>query len=204
MSRRMSEDEFDWLECLSRVRERDEAAARALVNRLQNHVEKIVRAHLPRQEEIEDLMQDVFLKVFSRLEQFRGQVPFDHWVARIAVTTCIDKLRAHRTRPSVRWSDLADQERAALDALATTDERDAKVDTNAWDVLEKLLAALSPAERLLITWLDLEERSIAEVCAQTGWNSGVVRIRAFRARRKLKALFAKLERGELNQITNEP
>ncbi len=195
----MSEDEFDWPACLSRVRERDEAAARTLVQRLQSHVEKIVRAHLPRQEETEDLMQEVFLKVFSRIEQFRGQVPFQHWVARIAVSTCIDKLRAHRSRPLVRWSDLSEEERAALDALAAIDGRDSTVDTNAWGVLEKLLAALSPAERLLITLLDLEERSIAEVCAQTGWNSGVVRIRAFRAGRKLKVLFVKLERGELRK-----
>jgi RNA polymerase sigma-70 factor (ECF subfamily) len=193
----MSEHEFDWTACLSRVREHDEAAAHALVERLQHHVEKIVRAHQPRHEDIEDLVQDVFLKVFTRLDQFRGQAPFEHWVARVAVTTCTDKLRAQRSRPVVRWTDLSEEQQAALDALAATDPPNPAVDTGAWEVLQKLLAALPPADRLLITLLELEERSISEVCQLTGWNSGVVRIRAFRARHKLKALWAKLEKGKL-------
>ena len=57
------------------------------------------------------------------------------------------------------------------------------------------MASLAPDERLLIRWLELEQRSIAEVCQLTGWNSGVVRIRAFRARRKLKKLYDVLEPG---------
>lgn len=188
----MADSDSDLVRCLDQVRARDEPAARTLVERLHPVVSPIVRAHLPRGEDEQDLMQDVYLKVFDRLDQFRGQVPFTHWVARVAVNTCIDRLRARRRRPSVCWSDLSDEQQHLLDNLSATDDHTGR-EPLAWAVLEKLLDQLPPAERTLILWLEIEQRSIAEVCTLTGWNSGVVRIRAFRARRKLKALFQALE-----------
>ena len=179
-------------DCLERVRQRDEAAARALVERIQPLVEKLVRAHLPRNDDVEDLMQDVFLKLFSRLGQYRGQVPFEHWVSRVAVSTCIDRLRAQKRRPVTRWTDLSEGEQKLVDSLAAEVPAGAP-ERDAWGVMEKLLAALSPAERLIISLADLEQRTIREICEITGWNSGVVRIRTFRARQKLKSLYRQLE-----------
>ncbi len=181
--------------CLARVRKRDEQAARDLVEKLHPLVIRIVRAHLPQGEDEQDLAQDVFLKLFDRLEQYLGQVPFEHWVSRIAVNTCIDKLRSRQRRPSVCWSDLSDDQQRVVDQLPTERSEDTPPERLAWEVVEKLMLGLAPKERLLISWLDLEQRSIAEVCEQTGWNSGVVRIRAFRARRKLKSLFEALEQS---------
>lgn len=183
-------------DCLERVRQRDEAAARALVDRVQPLVEKLVRAHLPRNDDVEDLMQDVFLKLFSRLGQYRGQVPFEHWVSRVAVSTCIDRLRAQKRRPAVRWSDLTEGEQAVVESLSAEPSGGAK-ERDAWGIMEKLLAALSPAERLIISLADMEQKSIREISEITGWNSGVVRIRAFRARQKLKSLYQELEEGRL-------
>lgn len=183
-------------DCLERVRQRDEAAARALVDRVQPLVEKLVRAHLPRNDDVEDLMQDVFLKLFSRLGQYRGQVPFEHWVSRVAVSTCIDRLRAQKRRPAVRWSDLTEGEQAVVESLAAEPSGGSK-EQDAWGIMEKLLAALSPTERLIISLADMEQKSIREICELTGWNSGVVRIRAFRARQKLKSLYRELEEGRL-------
>src|SRR5471030_666652 len=94
---------FDLAGCLDRVRRRDQVAARELVEHLHPLVVRIVRAHLPRRVTEEDLTQDVFLKMFTRLAQYQGAVPFPHWVSRIAVTTCIDQLRAQkRDRKSTR------------------------------------------------------------------------------------------------------
>jgi RNA polymerase sigma factor (sigma-70 family) len=188
----MTTDEFDLAACLERVRRRDECAARALVEHLYPLVAKLVQAHLPRGEDVQDLAQDVFLKVFSRLEQFRGQVPFEHWVSRVAVSTCIDRLRAQKRRPCYRWSDLSEQEQAALDEMSAEQPSPSERDTLAWAIVEKLLDGLAPAERLIIQLVELEQKSIAEVSAITGWNSGVVRIRTFRARQKLKALYRDL------------
>ena len=80
------------------MREHDEAASRALVERLYPLVSRVVRANLPRRDEPEDLMQGVFLKMFSKLEQFRGEVP-RAWVSRLALTTCLDQLRRQKVRP---------------------------------------------------------------------------------------------------------
>ena len=193
----MADNDFDLAECLERVRQRDEAASRRLVEHLQPLVSRVVRAHLPQRDDPEDLMQEVFLKVFSRLEQYRGQVPFEHWVSRVAVSTCLDRLRAQKRRPLRLWSELSEPEQAVIDSVAAAENAPGGSEVAAWEVLEKLLDGLAPAERLLITMLELEQKSPAEVSALTGWNSGVVRIRAFRARRKLKALYEKLERGKL-------
>jgi RNA polymerase sigma-70 factor (ECF subfamily) len=191
----MADSDFERAKCLERVRQRDERASRLLVERLSPLVGKLVRAHLPQRDEPEDLMQEVFLKVFSRLEQYRGQVPFEHWVSRVAISTCIDRLRAQQRRPVRLWSELSEPEQTVLESLAAEDGANAGGGREAWELLEKLLDGLSPAERLLVTLLALEQKSPAEVSALTGWNSGVVRIRAFRARRKLKTLYEKLERG---------
>ena len=188
----MSEDNQDLPALLARVRQRDESAARALVERLHPLVARIVRAHLPRGEDEADLRQDVFLKIFARLGSWRGQVPFEHWVSRVTVNTCIDQLRARRARPSVVWSDLSPEQQHLL-AERATEEPPHPREQLAWELLQRLLETLAPAERLLIRWLELEEKSIAQVCALTGWNSGVVRIRAFRVRRKLKQLYEALE-----------
>ena len=85
-------------ELLPRVRTHDEAASRALVDMLYPLVAKVVQANLPRRDDPEDLMQEVFMKLFSRLDQYRGDAPFEHWVSRLAVTTCLDRLRRQRVR----------------------------------------------------------------------------------------------------------
>jgi len=70
----------------------------------------------------------------------------------------------------------------------------------AGELLNHLLEALKPHERFLIRSLDLEQKTVAEVCALTGWNNGLTRIRAFRARRKLRDLFRKLEESARGPI----
>ena len=87
---------------LARVREHDETAARELVERLYPLVARVVHSHLPRREEPEDLMQEIFLKMFSKLDQFRAEMPFEHWVSRIALNTCLDRLRRQKVRPELR------------------------------------------------------------------------------------------------------
>src|ERR1700758_5733237 len=114
------EQPFDVAGCLERVRGRDQIAARELVEHLYPLVIRIVRAHLPRRVSEEDLAQDIFLKMFTRLEQYQGAVPFPHWVSRIAVTTCIDQLRAQKRRPEFRWADLSENEAEVLDNVLTS------------------------------------------------------------------------------------
>lgn len=181
-----------WSDLLRRVRDRDQAAARELVAQLHPLVARTVQAHRPGREETADLVQEVFGKVFANLEQFRGDSPFPHWVSRITVRVCIDRLRHHRRRPVTLWSELTDDEKRTLAALERVEPSDPAVG-EAGEILARLLAALAPDDRLLITWLDLEQKSVADVAALTGWNRGRVHVKAFRARRRLRKLFETLD-----------
>jgi RNA polymerase sigma factor (sigma-70 family) len=193
----MADDPFDFAGCLERVRQHDQAAARQLVEHLYPLVNRIVRSHLPRRVAVEDLAQDIFLKMFTRLEQYQGHVPFPHWVSRIAVTTCIDQLRAQQRRPEFRWADLSETEAEVLSNVMT-DERDVRPGEAlaARELVHKLLAQLKPDDQLVIQLLDLEQKTIAEISALTGWNQTLVKVRAFRARRKLQKLFQELQGKE--------
>jgi len=188
---------FDLAGCLDRVRQRDQRAARDLVEHLYPLVIRIVRSHLPRRVSEEDLAQEVFLKMFTRLEQYQGAVPFPHWVSRIAVTTCIDHLRAQKRRPEFRWADLSENEAEVLDAVLTS-ENDVPANDRiaASELVQKLLAQLKPDDQLVLRLLDLEQKSIAEIAELTGWNQSLIKVRAFRARRKLQKLFQELQKKE--------
>lgn len=192
----MPPDALDVPACLERVRDGDADAARTLVEHLYPLVIKIVRAHRPRRVAEEDLAQDVFLKMFTRLEQYRGRdgVPFEHWLARLAVTTCLDALRAEKRRPEWRWADLGDAEREWLEFFSGQTPAAAPTDAlGARETVEKLISLLSPDDRLVITLLDLQERSIAEISQLTGWGVSLVKVRAFRARQKLRKHALKLQ-----------
>ena len=188
---------FDLAGCLDRVRRRDQMAARELVDHLYPLVIRIVRSHLPRRVAEEDLAQEIFLKMFTRLAQYQGAVPFPHWVSRIAVTTCIDHLRAQKRRPEFRWADLSETEAEVLDNVMTnTNDVPANDAMAAHELVHKLLGQLKPDDQTVIRMLDLEQKTIAEISQLTGWNQSLIKVRAFRARRKLQKLFQELQRTE--------
>ena len=193
----MSESGFDMPACLEQVRAGDNEAARLLFQHLFPLVIKIVRSHLPRRMSEEDLTQTVFMKVFANLNQYSGRAPLEHWVSRIAVNTCIKALRAEKVRPELRFADLSEDETQMMDWLATRDEAlhpDHSLASR--ELVEKLLAQLKPKDRLVINLMNLEGRTIEEVKQITGWNQAVIKVRAFRARARLKAAFKNLMREE--------
>jgi RNA polymerase sigma factor (sigma-70 family) len=193
----MATEEFDLAPCLEGVRRHDQDSARALVEHLHPLVIRIVRSHLPRRAAEEDLAQDVFVKLFARLEHYeaRAGVPFEHWLSRLAVRTCLDALRAEKRRPELRWSDLPEEQAAWLEFLRA--EESPPPDTgaaSARELIEQLLSRLGLEDRLVITLLDLEQKSVKEISQLTGWSSPLVKVRAFRARRKLRKLATALRK----------
>jgi RNA polymerase sigma-70 factor (ECF subfamily) len=192
----MATGEFDLEHYLQQVRLQDDGAARQLVEHLYPLVIRIVRSHLPRRMAEEDLAQEIFVKIFSRLDQYvaRQGVPFEHWVSRLAVRTCLDALRSEQRRPELRWSDLSAAETDWANFLITESAAPPETtDADAAEIVEKMLAQLSPPDRLVISLLDLEQRSVKDIAQLTGWSETRVKVRAFRARRKLKALAANLK-----------
>lgn len=184
-------------ELIERVRGGDDAAATRLVELLYPQALRIVRANLPRGEAVEDLLQEVFLRLFARLDGFRGKVPIEHWLARVAANTCIDRLRARRRRPELRWADLGAGGELLRATLADGDGGQAQRAAEAREVVDHLLARLAPEQALVIRLLDLEQLPVAEVACRTGWSRVRVRVRAFRARRALRALIAHLSEEEM-------
>jgi RNA polymerase sigma-70 factor (ECF subfamily) len=186
--------DLDVADCLARVRGQDQDAARSLVEYLYPMVIRIVRANLPRRAAEEDLTQDIFVKMFQKLDQFRGDVPFEHWVSRIAVNHCLNSIRAQKTRPEWRMSDLSEDQAAALEAATAdhTHDPDPGVLIGARELVDKLLESLSSEDRLLIRLLEIEDLSVDEVRQRTGWSATLIRVRAFRARRKLNKRFRTL------------
>jgi RNA polymerase sigma-70 factor (ECF subfamily) len=164
---------------LQRWRAGDESAGEGLIEVLYPVIARIVRIHLPRRDDESDLVQEILMKTFSRLHQYQATAPLSHWVSRIALTTCLDRLRAQKSRPEVRWSDLT-----ALEGRTPSAEN-AIV---ARDLVERLLAVLPPADRSLILMVDLEGRSLEEISSLTGWSLSKVKMRLFRIRGHLRKL----------------
>jgi len=187
----MDEPSFDVPDCLRRVRNNDPEAARSLVEHLHPQIMRIVATKRARRDSEEDLLQDIFLKMFSKLDQYRGDVPFEHWVSRIAFNHCLNALRAQKSRPEWRWADLTTEQAETLDAILSSpaDVPDLGQALGARELVDKLLETLDPADSWLIRLLELEERSIEEVRALTGWSATRIRVRAFRARRRLNKAF---------------
>ena len=84
----MPDENFDEPECLRRIATGDENAVRELLRHFHPFVLKLVRSHLPRRMSEEDLTQMIFIKIFQNLEKYRGKVPLQHWISRVAVNTC--------------------------------------------------------------------------------------------------------------------
>jgi RNA polymerase sigma-70 factor (ECF subfamily) len=186
---------FDITTCLKRVQGQDEEAARQLVAHVHPLIIRIVRSHRPVRMAEEDLLQEILVKMFQKLEQYevREGAPFEHWLSRVAVRTCLDALRAEKRRPETRWEDLSEGELRWLEFMVAegTAVPDAAPEETR-ELVGRLLGQLSPEDRLVVSLMDLEQKSVAEVTQITGWNGPLVKIRAFRARRKLKSFAEKL------------
>ena len=185
--------EAEVTERLERGKAGDEQAILELFRYMQPHVTKIVMSNLPARESAEDLIQLASVKVMSNLHQFSGRVPFLHWVSRIAVNTCLNQIRHEKRRPEVRLADLSENESAVVEQLAASpDEIDAAHHVASRELVDKLLASLKPADRLLLRLMYLEGRNVEEIAQATGWTNSLIKVRAFRARAQLRRRYGML------------
>lgn len=153
-----------------------------LVRRHKKKVILMVARFARDNDELDDLSQDIFLKAYENLRSFRRESPFEHWLARIAVRTCYDLLRKRKhERLNVPM------EKAHLDVADPSTPPDG-TKAQAVDLVQWGLSRLQADERLVITLLELEEKSVKEVADLTDWSEANVKVRAFRARQKLKNL----------------
>ena len=201
----MAEETFDIVACVESVKQGDEAAAATLMEHLYPLVLKLVRSYRARRVQEEDLTQMVFLKVFTRLETYSGKVPLEHWVSRVAVNTCLNQLKAEKVRPELRWADMSEEECHVVETIHKTQtELHPSKSLAAREVVEILMNQLKPKDRLLVQLIHLEEKTIKEVQQITGWSEPVIKVRAFRARQKLKKLWRQVEFEEKHETYRSP
>lgn len=186
----LSQAAQDEIALLRRIR--DDGGGEAFAEIIRRHQSRVF-AILSRYERdallVEDLAQETFLKAWRALKQFDGRAPFEHWLARIAVHVAIDHIRARRDR-EVRFSDLGEDAQEWLQNLHPTHNPQPHA---AREILDLAMRKLNAEDRLVLTMLEIEEYSVKEICARTGWTSIMTRVRAFRARAKLKEALLELE-----------
>src|SRR5581483_3087226 len=152
------------------------------------------RRYARRESEVEDIAQEVWVKAYQKLASFRGEAPFEHWLMRLTVRTCYDFLRSHQRKKEMSFSELSTPEVNWLECFAAQPDEGSEHADAARKLVERILESLSPAARLVITLLEIEDCSVKEIAALTGWSIPLVKVRAFRARAEMKKVLAKLKR----------
>jgi RNA polymerase sigma-70 factor (ECF subfamily) len=173
----------------------DESAFAEIMRRYSPRVFSVASRFFRQRSLVEEAAQEVFLKAYTQLGSFEGRGSFEGWLTRIATNTCLNMLRSSKRRPEFTVSDLTDDEESWLEQQPAGDGREhASVENSlvAADLADRLLAVLPPEDQQALLMIDGEEASIKEVAEVTGWSESKVKVRAFRARRKLREAMEKL------------
>jgi len=179
---------------IAAVLQGDTASFEPLVSKYSPRIFATARRYARRDSEVEDIVQEIWTKAFQKLGSFRGAAPFEHWLMRLAVRTCYDALRQHQRKREAFFSDLSEPEQDWLDRFVADPESGAQNVTAARQLVERLLSMLTPAARLVITLLEIEEKSVKEIAQLTGWSVPLVKVRAFRARAEMRKCLARITR----------
>jgi RNA polymerase sigma-70 factor (ECF subfamily) len=168
----------------------NEQAFEELFERHRRRVALIAARFFRSRQQIEDVVQESFTKAYFALGEFsnRQDASFASWLARIAFNVCYDELRRMKRRPEGALSEVTEEEaarvRGRLRAEAPTG--DAESDAVSRDLAAKLLARLSPDDRLVLVLLDVEGLSVSEIAGLMSWSGSKVKVRAHRARAHLR------------------
>lgn len=174
--------------------EGDPNAFARLVERYQQRILATASRFARNAQELEDLSQDIFLKAWKGLPSFKGTAPFEHWLMRLTVRVCYDFLRKNRRFRENEVSREAIDETGERLPSQTPDEPNPELAAaEAREVLNHAMASLKPKERLILTLKELENRSVREIAELTGWSVSNVKVRAMRARNRLKQIL--IEQG---------
>jgi RNA polymerase sigma-70 factor, ECF subfamily len=179
-------------ELIAAVLKGDSASFEPLVQKYSPRVFATARRYARRESEIEDIVQEVWLKAFDKLKTFRGEAPFEHWLMRMTVRTCYDFLRGHQRNRESAFSEISEPEDDWLERFVADPGR-APEDADAAKMLvNRVLGKLSPDARLVIQLLEIEDRSVKEIAKLTGWSVPLVKVRAFRARAEMRKILARI------------
>ncbi len=175
-------------EIVRRVRNGDIDAFEQIIARYKNYVAAIASRHVP-ESEVEEMAQEIFIKAYKSLPSYTGRGELKPWIATISARTCCDYWRKRYRSGEINFSSLDESHQQWLEATiadTSSDHHDARIrHREARETLEAALKRLDPEDRMILEMVYLEEMSIREAARATGWSTSNVKVRAFRARKKM-------------------
>lgn len=172
------------------AREGDESAFAEIMRRYSPRVFNFASRFFRERSQVEDAAQEVFLKAFTELRSFEGRGSLEGWLTRITTNTCLNMLRSSKRRPELKSSDLTEDESGWLEGqmagLASEQHKSVERSMVAADLAGRVLATLPPEDQLVLTMMDGEDASVKEMVKLTGWSESKVKVKAFRARRRMR------------------
>jgi RNA polymerase sigma-70 factor (ECF subfamily) len=166
-----------------------------LVLHYQPRIFATARRYAKSEAEAQDIVQEIFVKAFQKLDTFRAEAPFEHWLMRLAVRVCYDFLRVRKKSREFSLADITEDDVALMEHIAAGQPDSNESALAAKELVERALQHLSPESRLVITLLEIEERPVKEISQLTGWSVSLVKVRAFRARREMRKFLERLMRS---------
>jgi RNA polymerase sigma-70 factor (ECF subfamily) len=180
-------------ELIERARSGDDSAFNQIVFAYRKRILGTIARLIGRPEDVEDVGQEVFLRLYYSLDQLRTKEVFEPWLYRLTVNAAYDYLRRQRRRPEHRMSDLSEQQVMLADAAAggkRNDEERHKVKVR--ETVQELLKSVSEEDRALLILKEVEGLSLKELEQVYKVNENALKVRLFRARQRvLKAFEAK-------------
>jgi RNA polymerase sigma-70 factor (ECF subfamily) len=184
-------------ELIKRAQAGDSTAFNEMVLAYRKRIMGTITRLIARPEDVEDVAQEVFLRLYFSLDQLRTAEVFEPWLYRLTVNAAYDYLRKQRRRQEYRMSDMSEQQMLMADALAggrvERDERDQK---KTRESVEALLGAVSEADRILLMLKELEGLSLKELEKIYDINENALKVRLFRARQRVLKAFAATTKGK--------
>ena len=174
-------------ELVRRAQAEDKQAFEELVRRHQHRVFAVAGGILRRREDVEDIAQQVFVKAYFSLKRFDQRAAFSTWLYKITVNECWDLLRKKKARPLVYESDLSEDQGQQFQAMGAkeTTEPDISEKLEDRERVERLLEGLDPRDRMMLVLKEVEGFAVDEIAEILDLNANTVKVRLFRARRRI-------------------
>jgi RNA polymerase sigma-70 factor (ECF subfamily) len=181
---------------VQRAQAGEEAAFREIVERYQSKVFSIIHGIVRQRNDVEDIAQQVFAKVYLSLKSFDFRSSLITWIYKITVNECFDYLRKRKVRKLVYESDLSEDEVRRVENSEPAVDRQIPADSSLAqrDYVLKLLTRVSEEERMLLMLKEVEGFSVEELAEKTGMNENTIKVKLFRARQKLVKAAQRLDR----------
>lgn len=183
-------------ELIKAILEGDESVFEELVSRHKIYVMKMLYAFARNSQEIDEMAQDVFIKAYFSLGTYRFEAPFQHWLSRITTRVALDFFRKKRRRKESTFSEIAEDSTERLEYVihqaSESSVKDPIIQRDLESLLDWAMEKLSPKDQWIVRAVELEGRTINEVSAMTGWGKSFIKVRLFRARKKMREMLEKI------------